>query len=277
MQKAIKQAVPETELPVIDPAAEFAMAVHRAVETQSWEAYATYAKLVDERPATNLRDLLVWQKASTPLPIDEIEPMEEIARRFCTQAMSHGAISRETHEVLAVAMNRLGGKSNSGEGGEDRDRFYRYTEDAPHKSHAPWHPRAGDWGNSAIKQVASARFGVTPEYLIAAKELEIKMAQGSKPGEGGQIPGTKVPGDRIDSAAPPGVTLIPPPPHHDIYSIEDLSQLIYDLKRVNQHARVCSSWCRYRRRHCRWRGQRLCGFDSDFGNDGGTGARLGVD
>ena len=136
-------------------------------------------------------------------------------------------------------MNRLGAKSNSGEGGEDARRFRPYERDMPELSHAPWHPGAGDWGNSAIKQVASGRFGVTPEYLVSAQELEIKMAQGSKPGEGGQIPGHKV-NEEIAQIrrSVPGVTLISPPPHHDIYSIEDLAQLIYDLKRVNKEARV---------------------------------------
>jgi glutamate synthase domain-containing protein 2 len=186
-----------------------------------------------------LRDLVEYRSAATRLPLDEIEPVDEIVKRFVTQAMSHGAVSRETHETLAVAMNRLGAKSNSGEGGEDERRFVPYTEDMPELSHGNWHPKAGDWSNSAIKQVASGRFGVTPNYLISASELEIKMAQGSKPGEGGQIPGHKV-NDEIAAIrrSVPGVTLISPPPHHDIYSIEDLAQLIYDLKRVNKDARV---------------------------------------
>ncbi len=153
--------------------------------------------------------------------------------------MSHGALSREAHETLAVAMNRLGARSNSGEGGEARERFAPYGEEGPREWFAPWRPQAGDWGNSAVKQVASARFGVTAEYLVAARELEIKMAQGAKPGEGGQIPGHKV--SREIAAirhAVPGVSLISPPPHHDIYSIEDLAQLVYDLKSVNPAARV---------------------------------------
>jgi glutamate synthase (ferredoxin) len=218
-------------------------ALHKAVKTNDPKEYAKYAKLCDERPPTNIRDALAWKKAARPIPIDEVEPVEEIAKRFCTQAMSHGAVSRETHEVLAIAMNRLGGKSNSGEGGEDRKRFLPY--DANYKVDttqwfAPWKPKPGDNANSALKQVASARFGVTPEYLAAATEIEIKMAQGSKPGEGGQIPGFKVSAEIAAlRRAQPGVTLISPPPHHDIYSIEDLSQLIYDLKRVNPRARIC--------------------------------------
>ena len=214
-------------------------ALHKAVRTESFEAYEEYSRLVDERAPCNLRDLLQYKRAETPLPLDEVEPVEAIVTRFSTQAMSHGSVSREAHETLAVAMNRLGAKSNSGEGGEDPARFRAYETDRPDLSRAPWHPKAGDHANSAIKQIASGRFGVTPDYLVSADELEIKMAQGSKPGEGGQIPGHKVSEDiaRIRRSVP-GVTLISPPPHHDIYSIEDLSQLIYDLKRVNKEARV---------------------------------------
>ncbi len=214
-------------------------ALHKAVRTASFEAFEEYARLVDERPAATIRDLLQYQKAAMPLPLDEVESVDDLVRRFTTQAMSHGSVSRETHETLSIAMNRLKAKSNSGEGGEDPVRFHPYGKDMPELSHAPWHPKTGDWGNSAIKQVASGRFGVTPEYLITAQELEIKMAQGSKPGEGGQIPGHKVNAEiaRIRRSVP-GVTLISPPPHHDIYSIEDLAQLIYDLKRVNKEARV---------------------------------------
>ena len=161
-----------------------------------------------------------------PISIDEVEPIEEIRRRFTTAGMSLGALSPEAHETLAIAMNRIGGKSNSGEGGEDPVRFHVRPN--------------GDWANSAIKQVASGRFGVTPEYLASAKELEIKMAQGSKPGEGGQLPGHKVsPLIARLRRSVPGVTLISPPPHHDIYSIEDLAQLIYDLKQANPRAKVC--------------------------------------
>jgi len=214
-------------------------ALHKAVRNADDAAYDEYARLVDERPATALRDLLEPVALGPALPLDEVESVESIVQRFSTQAMSHGSVSRETHETLAVAMNRLGGKSNSGEGGEDEVRFRPYERDMPELGHGGWYPRAGDLGNSAIKQVASGRFGVTAEYLVSASEIEIKMAQGSKPGEGGQIPGHKVNDEiaRIRRSVP-GVTLISPPPHHDIYSIEDLAQLIYDLKRVNAEARV---------------------------------------
>ncbi len=158
--------------------------------------------------------------ADEPIPLDEVEPAARIVRRFATGAMSFGSISKEAHENLAIAMNRIGGRSNSGEGGEDEARFVPLPN--------------GDSRRSAIKQVASARFGVTAHYLVNADELQIKIAQGAKPGEGGQLPGHKV-----DEAiarvrhSVPGVTLISPPPHHDIYSIEDLAQLIFDLKCVN--------------------------------------------
>ena len=212
-------------------------ALNRAVRNQSFEAYLRYVEVLADGQVTTLRDLLDWQKAAAPLPLEEVEPAADIMRRFCVSGMSYGSLSREAHETLAIAMNKLGGKSNSGEGGEDAARFYAYDRDLPAGSLAPWHPRAGDWSNSAIKQVASGRFGVTPEYLVSA--AEIKMVQGSKPGEGGQIPGNKIPAE----IAPirhtvPGVTLISPPPHHDIYSIEDLAQLIYDLKRVNRLATI---------------------------------------
>ncbi len=215
-------------------------ALHKAVRNEDFDAFQQYGRLVDERPPTNLRDLLQVRQAGPALRLEQVEPSESIVRRFTTQAMSHGSVSREAHETLAIAMNRLGGKSNSGEGGEDPERFAPYDRDRRELSHAPdWHPRQGDWANSAIKQIASGRFGVTPHYLVSAAELEIKMAQGSKPGEGGQIPGYKVSAEiaRIRHSVP-GVTLISPPPHHDIYSIEDLAQLIYDLKRVNREARV---------------------------------------
>jgi glutamate synthase domain-containing protein 2/glutamate synthase domain-containing protein 1/glutamate synthase domain-containing protein 3 len=214
-------------------------ALHKAVRNEDFAAYEEYAKLVDERPAAYIRDLLDYRKAPIARDLEDVEPIEDIVKRFTTQAMSHGSVSRETHETLAIAMNRLGAKSNSGEGGEDEVRFKPYDKDHPELSHAAWHPKTGDWANSAIKQVASGRFGVTPEYLVSAQELEIKMAQGAKPGEGGQIPGHKVNDEiaRIRRSVP-GVTLISPPPHHDIYSIEDLAQLIYDLKRVNQKARI---------------------------------------
>ncbi len=160
------------------------------------------------------------------MPLEEVEPIEDIRRRFTTAGMSLGALSPEAHECLAIAMNRIGGKSNSGEGGEDPARFHTREN--------------GDLANSAIKQIASGRFGVNATYLASAKEIEIKMAQGAKPGEGGQLPGHKVSVyiGRLRKATP-GVSLISPPPHHDIYSIEDLAQLIYDLKQVNPRARVC--------------------------------------
>jgi glutamate synthase domain-containing protein 2 len=172
-----------------------------------------------------LRGLLKLKYAETPIPIEEVEPAKEIVKRFTTGAMSFGSISAEAHETLAIAMNRLGGMSNTGEGGEDEARF---TPDPN-----------GDSRRSAVKQVASGRFGVTTNYLVNADELQIKMAQGAKPGEGGQLPGHKV--DDIIARTRhsiPGVGLISPPPHHDIYSIEDLAQLIYDLKNVNPKARV---------------------------------------
>ena len=163
--------------------------------------------------------------ATKPVPIEEVEPAKEIVKRFTTGAMSFGSISKEAHETLAIAMNRIGGKSNTGEGGEDEERFKRDAN--------------GDSRRSAVKQVASARFGVTTNYLVNADELQIKMAQGAKPGEGGQLPGHKV--DEVIARlrhSIPGVGLISPPPHHDIYSIEDLAQLIYDLKNVNPQARI---------------------------------------
>ncbi len=216
--------------------------LHKAVRTESFEVFKDYIKAVDSRPASNLRDLLDYSQARKPVPLEEVEPVEDVVRRFTTQAMSHGSVSRETHETIAVAMNRLGAKSNSGEGGEASERFHRYVKDKPPEEYGygTWAPKANDWGNSAIKQVASGRFGVTPAYLMSASEIEIKMAQGAKPGEGGQLPGHKV-NDEIAQVrrSVPGVTLISPPPHHDIYSIEDLAQLIYDLKRINREARVC--------------------------------------
>ncbi len=223
-------------------------ALHKAVRTGSAEAFDEYSRAVDARAPTTVRDLLEVRRARKTVPLDEVEPAVDIVRRFTTQAMSHGSVSRETHESLAIAMNRLGAKSNSGEGGEDRARFEPFAEDMVDRSHSEtWHPAAGDHANSAIKQVASGRFGVTPHYLASAREIEIKMAQGSKPGEGGQIPGYKVTAEIASIRhAVPGVTLISPPPHHDIYSIEDLAQLIYDLKRVSPAARVgvklVSSW-----------------------------------
>ncbi|GMU00335.1 glutamate synthase-related protein [Corallococcus caeni] len=202
--------------------------LQEAVRTNDAARFQEYSQLADDetREHSNLRGLLdVVTDGCTPVPLEEVEPALELARRFVTGAMSFGSISAEAHETLAIAMNRLGGKSNSGEGGEESR---RYTKDAN-----------GDSRRSAIKQVASARFGVTAEYLVNADELQIKMAQGAKPGEGGQLPGHKV-DERIARVrwSTPGVTLISPPPHHDIYSIEDLAQLIYDLQSVNAKARV---------------------------------------
>ncbi|WP_414654110.1 glutamate synthase large subunit [Hyalangium sp.] len=199
-----------------------------AVRANDAAVFAEYSQLADDetRELCNLRGLLeVVTEGRTPIPLEEVEPAGEIVRRFVTGAMSFGSISAEAHETLAVAMNRIGGRSNSGEGGEEA---HRYVLD-----------ENGDSRRSAIKQVASARFGVTTEYLVNAAELQIKIAQGAKPGEGGQLPGHKV-DDRIARVrwATPGVTLISPPPHHDIYSIEDLAQLIYDLQSVNPTARI---------------------------------------
>jgi glutamate synthase (ferredoxin) len=189
--------------------------------------YRDYTRLVDEqnRRLATLRGLVELRPAARPVPLEEVEPVEAILRRFATGAMSYGSISQEAHETLAIAMNRLGGKSNTGEGGEDPARYRRDPN--------------GDWRRSAIKQVASGRFGVTSEYLVNATDLQIKMAQGAKPGEGGQLPGPKVyPWIAEVRLATPGVGLISPPPHHDIYSIEDLAQLIHDLKNANPAARV---------------------------------------
>ncbi len=199
-------------------------ALQAAVVSGDYAQYRLFAQLVNDRPPSTLRDLLGLKQAgpgrSAPLPIEEVEPVEAILARFDSAGMSLGALSPEAHEALAIAMNRLGARSNSGEGGEDPARYR--TEK-----------------NSKIKQVASGRFGVTPEYLINAEVLQIKIAQGAKPGEGGQLPGHKV-NDMIASLrfARPGVGLISPPPHHDIYSIEDLAQLIFDLKQVNPGALV---------------------------------------
>src|SRR5215469_12627919 len=193
---------------------------HTFVKSNKPEDYKAYVDAVKAVQPTSLRDLLeLAPSGRQPIPIDEVEPIEEIRRRFTTAGMSLGALSPEAHECLAIAMNRIGGKSNSGEGGEDPERVHRRPN--------------GDWPNSAIKQVAQGRFGVTAAYLAASKEIEIKMAQGAKPGEGGQLPGHKVSAliARLRKSTP-GVTLISPPPHHDIYSIEDLAQLIYDLKQV---------------------------------------------
>ncbi len=194
--------------------------LHKAVRSGNYEDYLEYARLVNDRPVAMLRDLLTVRGDLKPIGIDEVESEEAILKRFDSAGMSLGALSPEAHEALATAMNRLGGRSNSGEGGEDPARF-------------------GTERMSKIKQVASGRFGVTPHYLVNAEVLQIKVAQGAKPGEGGQLPGDKV--DKLIAKlryAMPGVALISPPPHHDIYSIEDLAQLIFDLKQVNPQALV---------------------------------------
>ncbi|MEB3291769.1 MAG: glutamate synthase large subunit [Synechococcales bacterium] len=201
--------------------------LQQAVRSDSYETYKRYAALVNDQHQKifTLRGLLQF-KQQQPIPIEEVEPIEAIMKRFKTGAMSYGSISKEAHETLAIAMNRIGGKSNTGEGGEDPE---RYT----------WTNEAGDSKNSAIKQVASGRFGVTSLYLSQAKEIQIKMAQGAKPGEGGQLPGKKVyPWIAKVRHSTPGVGLISPPPHHDIYSIEDLAELIHDLKNANRQARI---------------------------------------
>ncbi|MCL1470379.1 glutamate synthase large subunit [Argonema antarcticum] len=202
-------------------------ALQKAVREGSYELFKQYAGLVNEQNQKHftLRGLLEFKQRES-IPIEEVEPVEAIVKRFKTGAMSYGSISKEAHESLAIAMNRIGGKSNTGEGGEDPD---RYT----------WTNELGDSKNSAIKQVASGRFGVTNLYLSQAKELQIKMAQGAKPGEGGQLPGKKVyPWIAKVRHSTPGVGLISPPPHHDIYSIEDLAELIHDLKNANREARI---------------------------------------
>jgi len=198
-----------------------------ACRTGDYAAFKEYSDGVNDqsRELCTLRGLMELKSTRAPVPINEVEPVDAIVKRFKTGAMSYGSISKEAHEALAIAMNRIGGKSNTGEGGEDPARYLRDEN--------------GDSRNSAIKQVASGRFGVTSSYLVNAEELQIKMAQGAKPGEGGQLPGHKVypPIAKVRHSTP-GVGLISPPPHHDIYSIEDLAQLIYDLKNANHHARI---------------------------------------
>jgi len=197
-----------------------------AVTSGNWSDYEAYRDTVNSRPPVLLRDLLALQSDAKPIPLDEVEPVEAILNRFDSAGMSLGALSPEAHETLAEAMNRLGGRSNSGEGGEDPARY-------------------GTDKVSKIKQIASGRFGVTPHYLVNAEVLQIKVAQGAKPGEGGQLPGHKV--NRMIAKlrhSMPGVALISPPPHHDIYSIEDLAQLIFDLKQVNPDALVSKMLCR---------------------------------
>ena len=210
----------EGELHLFNPETVFLL--QHATRSRQYDVFKRYTGTVDELAAESgsLRGLFTFRDR-TPIPIEEVEPASEIVKRFATGAMSYGSISAESHETLAIAMNRLGGKSNTGEGGEDLDRLYD-----PER-------------RSAVKQVASGRFGVTTEYLVNADDLQIKMAQGAKPGEGGQLPGNKVwPWIAKTRHATPGVGLISPPPHHDIYSIEDLAQLVHDLKMVNPAARV---------------------------------------
>src|SRR5665213_347188 len=196
--------------------------LQHAVRGNALDNYQAYAQTINDQSERllTLRGLMGFRWAESPLPIEEVEPAASIVKRFATGAMSFGSISREAHTTLAIAMNRIGAKSNTGEGGEEADRFTPLAN--------------GDSMRSAIKQVASGRFGVTAEYLVNADMMQIKMAQGAKPGEGGQLPGHKV--DAVIAKvrhSTPGVGLISPPPHHDIYSIEDLAQLIFDLKNVN--------------------------------------------
>ncbi|HBL10837.1 MAG TPA: glutamate synthase large subunit, partial [Cyanobacteria bacterium UBA11162] len=241
---------------------EMAKALHKAVATfangksnnngqpttdngqkTAYDHYDVYKQYLEDRPVTALRDLLDFNSDRTPIPIEDVEPITEIVKRFCTGAMSLGSLSREAHETLAIAMNRIGGKSNSGEGGEDPVRF-KILDDVDESGYSPTLPhlkglKNGDTASSAIKQVASGRFGVTPAYLMSGKQVEIKIAQGAKPGEGGQLPGKKVsPYIAMLRRSKPGVSLISPPPHHDIYSIEDLAQLIFDLHQINPAAKV---------------------------------------
>ncbi len=216
----------EGEYHLFNPETVFKL--QHAARSGRYEIFKQYTRMVDDQATqlATLRGLFALKEGERPpIPIEEVEPVSEIVKRFSTGAMSYGSISAEAHQTLAIAMNRLGGKSNTGEGGEDADRF---TPDAN-----------GDLRRSAIKQVASGRFGVTSEYLVNADDLQIKMAQGAKPGEGGQLPGHKVyPWIARTRHSTPGVGLISPPPHHDIYSIEDLAQLIHDLKNSNPLARV---------------------------------------
>src|SRR5690606_14004050 len=200
--------------------------LQKAVRTGSYEIYKSYAKLIDDQSKNlaTLRGLLDF-KPFEPVPLEEVEPVESIMKRFKTGAMSYGSISKEAHETLAIAMNRIGGKSNTGEGGEDPER----SKPLPNGDSKEW----------AITRVASGRFGVTSVHLVNARELQIKMAQGAKPGEGGQLPGSKVyPWIAKTRHTTAGVGLISPPPHHDIYSIEDLAELIHDLKNANREARI---------------------------------------
>ncbi|MDD2851065.1 MAG: glutamate synthase large subunit [Desulfuromonadaceae bacterium] len=203
-------------------------ALQKATRTDDYKEFKTFSSLIDEQSERHytLRGLLAFKDNIPSVPLEEVEPVESIMKRFKTGAMSYGSISKEAHETLAIAMNRIGGRSNTGEGGEDPERF-------------TWTNELGDSKNSNIKQVASGRFGVTSEYLSNAGELQIKMAQGAKPGEGGELPGHKVyPWIAKTRHTTPGVGLVSPPPHHDIYSIEDLAELIHDLKNANRRARI---------------------------------------
>ncbi|TQM16724.1 glutamate synthase (NADPH) large subunit [Pseudoxanthomonas sp. 3HH-4] len=232
------------------------MTLQRATRTGDARDWQAYADAVNSRPPSALRDLLQLKKADTPTPLDEVADASDLLRRFDTAAISLGALSPEAHEALAIAMNRLGGRSNSGEGGEDPARY-------------------GTEKRSKIKQVASGRFGVTPEYLVNAEVLQIKVAQGAKPGEGGQLPGHKV-NELIARLryAKPGIGLISPPPHHDIYSIEDLAQLIFDLKQVNPTALVSVKLVSHAGVGTIAAGVVKAGADliTISGHDGGTGA-----
>ena len=215
----------EGEYHLFNPETVFKL--QHASRSGRYDLFKEYSRRVDEqsRELATLRGLFIFRSSRPPVPIDEVEPVSEIVKRFATGAMSYGSISAEAHETLAIAMNRLGGKSNTGEGGEDDERYVPLPN--------------GDSKRSAVKQVASGRFGVTSNYLVNADDLQIKMAQGAKPGEGGQLPGHKVyPWIAKTRHSTPGVGLISPPPHHDIYSIEDLAQLIHDLKNANPEARV---------------------------------------
>ncbi|CAN6444099.1 unnamed protein product [Victoria cruziana] len=221
---------------------EMSKLLHKAVRQKSETAFSIYQQHIANRPVNVLRDLLEFKSDRPPIPVGKVESASSIVERFCTGGMSLGAISRETHEAIAIAMNRLGGKSNSGEGGEDPIRWRPLSDVVDGYSSTLPHLKGlqnGDTATSAIKQVASGRFGVTPTFLVNADQLEIKIAQGAKPGEGGQLPGKKVSAyiARLRNSKP-GVPLISPPPHHDIYSIEDLAQLIFDLHQVNPKAKV---------------------------------------
>jgi glutamate synthase (NADPH/NADH) large chain len=220
--------------------------LQHATRTGSYETFKEYAALINDQNERlmTLRGLFEIKKSAKPIPLDEVEPAKEIVKRFATGAMSLGSISTEAHTTLAIAMNRIGGKSNTGEGGEDAMRFKPVQDGESLRARIPSVVRdlplkAGDSLRSKIKQVAAGRFGATTEYLMSADQIQIKMAQGAKPGEGGQLPGGKV-SEYIAQLrfSVPGVGLISPPPHHDIYSIEDLAQLIHDLKNVNPAASI---------------------------------------